>query len=78
MKQHYSAALKKGLREVESDLSNEAKMMEEYTSWCDEEANTKEDAITSSKRTIGDLSATIEDAKVRRLLRRRFWHSLEP
>merc|ERR1719201_3275217 len=31
--------------------------------WCDEEANTKEDAITSSKRTIGDLMATIEDAK---------------
>ena len=37
--------------------------MEEYTTWCDEEANTKEDAITSSKRTIGDLEATIEDAK---------------
>merc|ERR1719453_777047 len=38
-------------------------MMEEYTTWCDEEANEKEDAITSSKRTIGDLEATIEDAK---------------
>merc|ERR1719352_1344679 len=38
-------------------------MMEEYTAWCDEEANTKEDAITSSKRTIGDLEATIEDSK---------------
>merc|ERR1719472_512831 len=37
--------------------------MDEYTSWCDEEANTKEDAITSSKRTIDDLEATIEDAK---------------
>jgi len=48
---------------VESDLSAEEKMMEEYTSWCDEEANEKEDAITSSKRTIGDLEATIEDAK---------------
>jgi chromosome segregation ATPase len=48
---------------VESDLSAEEKMMEEYTSWCDEEANDKEDAITSSKRTIGDLEATIEDAK---------------
>jgi len=48
---------------VESDLSNEEKLMEEYTTWCDEEANTKEDAITSSKRTIGDLEATIEDAK---------------
>jgi chromosome segregation ATPase len=48
---------------VESDLSAEEKMMEEYTTWCDEEANEKEDAITSSKRTIGDLEATIEDAK---------------
>merc|ERR1719236_161746 len=48
---------------VESDLANEEKLMEEYTSWCDEEANEKEDAITSSKRTIGDLMATIEDAK---------------
>jgi chromosome segregation ATPase len=47
---------------VESDLASEEKMMEEYTSWCDEEANEKEDAITSSKRTIGDLEATIEDA----------------
>merc|ERR1719484_446600 len=37
--------------------------MEEYTAWCDEEANGKEDAITSSKRTIEDLEATIEDAK---------------
>merc|ERR1719379_434548 len=48
---------------VESDLASEEKLMEEYTSWCDEEANTKEDALTSSKRTIGDLEATIEDAK---------------
>jgi len=48
---------------VESDLANEEKLMEEYTSWCDEEANEKEDAITSSKRTIGDLMATIEDGK---------------
>jgi len=48
---------------VESDLAAEEKLMEEYTSWCDEEANTKEDAITSSKRTIDDLGATIEDCK---------------
>jgi len=48
---------------VEADLASEESLMEEYTSWCDEEANTKEDAITSSKRTIGDLEATIEDAK---------------
>jgi len=47
---------------VQADLANEEKMMEEYTAWCDEESNTKEDAITSSKRTIGDLKATIEDA----------------
>ena len=31
--------------------------------WCDEEANSKEDSITSSKRTISDLGATIADAK---------------
>ena len=37
--------------------------MEEHTAWCDEESNSKEDAITSSKRTIDDLSATMEDAK---------------
>merc|ERR1719506_2078323 len=36
--------------------------MEEYTTWCDEEANTKEDAITSSKRTIGDLEAALDKA----------------
>jgi len=48
---------------VASDLENESKLMEEYSMWCDEEANTKEDAITSSKRTIGDLKATIEDSK---------------
>merc|ERR1719337_814070 len=40
---------------VEADLASEESLMEEYTSWCDEEANTK--------RTIGDLEATIEDAK---------------
>jgi len=47
---------------VENDLANEAKGMEEYTQWCDSEANSKEDAITSSKRTIQDLKATIEDS----------------
>jgi len=47
---------------VEADLAAEAKSMDEYTAWCDEEANTKEDAITSSKRTIQDLEATIEDS----------------
>lgn len=46
---------------VEADLANEAKLMDEYTAWCGSEANEKEDAITSSKRTISDLQATIED-----------------
>merc|ERR1719160_2141058 len=47
---------------VQADLANEGKLMEEYTNWCDEEANEKEDAITSSKRDIKDFKATIEDA----------------
>jgi len=47
---------------VESDLANEGAAMEEYTQWCDEEANSKEDAITGSKRTVADLKATIEDS----------------
>merc|ERR1719163_2107575 len=37
-------------------------MMEEFTKWCDEESNEKEDAITSAQRTMNDLSASIEDA----------------
>merc|ERR1719305_2280276 len=40
-------------------------MMEEYTKWCDSESNEKEDAITSHKRTIGDLEAEIADASAR-------------
>jgi len=48
---------------VEADLDRETKLMEEYTTWCDEEQNSKEDAITSSKRSIGDLMATVEDSK---------------
>merc|ERR1719324_1863325 len=36
-------------------------MMEEYTKWCDSESNEKEDAITSHKRTIGDLEAEVEE-----------------
>jgi len=47
---------------VDADLAAEGTAMGEYTNWCDEEANEKEDAITSSKRTIGDLMATIEDS----------------
>jgi hypothetical protein len=48
---------------VAADLEADSKLMDEYSAWCDEEANAKEDAITSSKRTISDLSATIADAK---------------
>merc|ERR1719502_2176373 len=33
--------------------------MEEFTKWCDEESNSKEDAITSAQRTMNDLSAKI-------------------
>ena len=40
-------------------------MMEEYTKWCDTESNEKEDAITSNKRTIGDLGSEIADATAR-------------
>merc|ERR550514_1354008 len=40
-------------------------MMEEYTKYCDSESNEKEDAITSHKRTIGDLEAEIADATAR-------------
>merc|ERR1719253_2426891 len=36
--------------------------MEDYTKYCDSESNTKEDAITSGKRTIGDLNAAITEA----------------
>jgi len=50
---------------VAGDLAAEETMMEEYTKWCDEEENTKEDAITSGKRTIGDLNAVITDSNAR-------------
>merc|ERR1719420_1221047 len=39
--------------------------MEEYSKWCDSESNEKEDAITSHKRTIGDLESEIADASAR-------------
>merc|ERR1719174_218548 len=50
---------------VKGDLAAEETMMEEYSKWCDEESNEKEDAITSNKRTIGDLEAEIADASAR-------------
>merc|ERR1719337_515426 len=36
-------------------------MMEEYSKWCDSESNEKEDAITSHKRTIGELETEVEE-----------------
>jgi DNA repair exonuclease SbcCD ATPase subunit len=50
---------------VNGDLAAEEMMMEEYTKWCDSESNEKEDAITTNKRTIGDLEAEIADASAR-------------
>jgi len=50
---------------VSGDLAAEETMMEEYTKWCDEEENDKEDAITSNKRTVGDLNAVITDSNAR-------------
>jgi len=50
---------------VNGDLAAEEIMMEEYTKWCDSESNEKEDAITSAKRTIGDLEAEIADSTAR-------------
>merc|ERR1719337_569258 len=50
---------------VAGDLSAEETMMEEYTKWCDEEENDKEDAITSNKRTVGDLNTVITDSNAR-------------
>jgi len=50
---------------VSADLAAEETMMADYSKWCDTEANEKEDAITSNKRTIGDLQAEIADASAR-------------
>jgi chromosome segregation ATPase len=50
---------------VAGDLAAEETMMQEYTTWCDKEENEKEDAITSNKRTVGDLNAVITDSNAR-------------
>merc|ERR1719333_1861294 len=47
---------------VQKDLDAEAKMMEEYTTFCDDELKDKGYAIETAGRAIGDLSATIESA----------------
>merc|ERR1719218_269969 len=47
---------------VQSDLDVEAKAMEEYTTFCDDELKDKGYAIETAGRSIADLSATAEDA----------------
>lgn len=46
---------------VEGELANEETLMQEFTKWCDSEANEKEDNIRSADRTAEDKQATIED-----------------
>merc|ERR1719313_240425 len=48
---------------VEKDLAAEAAVMEEYTTFCDDELKEKGYAIETAGREIGDLTATIEDSK---------------
>merc|ERR1719506_3638832 len=48
---------------VKKDLAAEAEVMEEYTTFCDDELKEKGYAIETAKREIGDLMATIEDSK---------------
>jgi len=48
---------------VASDLAAEASVMEEYTTFCDDELKTKGYAIETATREIGDLEATIADSK---------------
>jgi hypothetical protein len=48
---------------VKKDLAAEAQVMEEYTTFCDDELKEKGYAIETAKREIGDLMATIEDSK---------------
>jgi hypothetical protein len=47
---------------VQKDLDAEAKAMEEYTSFCDDELKDKGYAIETAGRSIGDLTATIDSA----------------
>ena len=47
---------------VQGDLAAEETMMEEYSQYCDSEANKREDSITSAARTLDDLAAVIEES----------------
>merc|ERR1740138_2007318 len=48
---------------VKKDLAAEAAVMEEYTTFCDDELKEKGYAIETATREIGELEATIEDSK---------------
>jgi hypothetical protein len=48
---------------VVKDLAAEAAVMEEYSTFCDDELKSKGYAIETAKRQIGELGATIEDSK---------------
>jgi len=48
---------------VAKDLAAEAAVMEEYTTFCDDELKEKGYAIETAKRSIGELGAAIEDSK---------------
>merc|ERR1719393_846589 len=47
---------------VEKDLAAEAAVMEEYTTFCDDELKSKGYAIETATREIGELEATIADS----------------
>jgi hypothetical protein len=47
---------------VAKDLAAEAAVMEEYTTFCDDELKSKGYAIETATREIGDLEATIADS----------------
>merc|ERR1719194_357969 len=47
---------------VQKDLDAEAKGMEEYTAFCDDELKDKGYAIETAGRAIGDLTATVESS----------------
>merc|ERR1719267_118370 len=47
---------------VQKDLDAEAKAMEEYTTFCDDELTAKGYAIKTAERSIADLTADVEDA----------------
>merc|ERR1719169_263273 len=47
---------------VQKDLDAEAKAMEEYTTFCDDELKDKGYAIETASRTIGDLTATVDSS----------------